>query len=90
MHTLINAECLDYLNGTSQAWVTCFCDPPDNIGLGYQTYRDRLPDEQYVDLLHGWLHLFVRKAKADDNRPVAERQPTLALAHGFGPVLFDS
>ena len=43
MHTLINADCLDYLNGNSQTWTTCFCDPPDNIGLGYQTYKDKLP-----------------------------------------------
>ena len=63
MHTLINADCLDYLNGNSQTWTTCFCDPPDNIGLGYQTYKDKLPDEQYVDLLSTWLHLFVYKAK---------------------------
>jgi hypothetical protein len=26
----------------------------------------------------------------DDNLPATERQPTLALAHGFGPMLFDS
>ena len=63
MHTLINADCLDFLNGNSQTWTTCFCDPPDNIGLGYQTYKDKLPDEQYVDLLSTWLHLFVYKAK---------------------------
>ena len=63
MHTLINADCLDYLNGNSQTWTTCFFDPPDNIGLGYQTYKDKLPDEQYVDLLSTWLHLFVYKAK---------------------------
>jgi len=63
MHTLINADCLDYLSGNSQTWATCFCDPPDNIGLGYQTYKDKLPDEQYVDLLSTWLHLLVYKAK---------------------------
>ena len=33
MHTLINADCLDYLNGNSQTWTTLFADPPDNIGL---------------------------------------------------------
>ena len=37
MHTLVNADCLDYLN-TSHQWTTLFADPPDNIGLGYQTY----------------------------------------------------
>ena len=63
MHTLINADCLDYLNGNRRQWTTLFADPPDNIGLGYQTYKDKLPDEQYVDLLSTWLHLFVYKAK---------------------------
>jgi len=61
-HLLINADCLDYLN-TSQQWTTLFADPPDNIGLGYQSYKDKLPDHQYVDLLETWLHLFVHKAK---------------------------
>ena len=63
MHTLINADCLDYLNGNRQTWTTIFADPPDNIGLGYRTYKDKLPDEQYVDLLETWLHLFVYRAK---------------------------
>ena len=63
MHTLINADCLDYLNGNPQTWTTIFADPPDNIGLGYETYKDKLPDHQYVDLLETWLHLFVHKAK---------------------------
>lgn len=62
MHQLINADCLDYLN-TSQQWMTLFADPPDNIGLGYQTYRDKLPDEKYIDLLDTWLRLFVYRAK---------------------------
>ena len=48
MHRLINADCLDYLNDTPLTWTTVFGDPPDNIGLGYQTYKDKLPDEQYV------------------------------------------
>jgi hypothetical protein len=62
-HILINANCLDYLNGTPQVFCTIFSDPPDNIGLGYQTYKDKLPDHQYVDLLETWLHLFIHKAK---------------------------
>ena len=62
MHTLVNADCLDYLN-TSQRWTTLFADPPDNIGLGYQSYKDKLPDEKYIDLLETWLHLFAHRAK---------------------------
>jgi len=62
-HRLINANCLDFLNGNRDYWTTIFADPPDNIGLGYKTYKDKLPDPLYVDLLSTWLHLFVYKAK---------------------------
>ena len=63
MHTLINANCLDYLQSGHQTWTTIFADPPDNIGLGYANYRDKLPDAEYVKLLSDWLHAFVYKAK---------------------------
>jgi hypothetical protein len=63
MHTLINADCLDCLRGNQQTWTSVFADPPDNIGLGYQTYKDKLHDEQYVDLLQRWLDCFIHKAR---------------------------
>jgi DNA modification methylase len=63
MHRLINADCLKYLKATEEWWSTCIADPPDNIGLGYDTYRDRHPDEEYVGLLYEWLNVFIRKAK---------------------------
>ena len=62
-HQLINTDCLDYLQGGEQTWTTIFADPPDNIGLGYQSYRDRLPDDQYVKLLRQWLSVFILRAK---------------------------
>jgi len=62
-HQLVNADCLDYLHGGEQTWTTIFADPPDNIGLGYQSYRDRLPDDEYVKLLRQWLSLFVLRAR---------------------------
>jgi site-specific DNA-methyltransferase (adenine-specific) len=62
MHRLINANCLDFLN-TSEVWTTIFADPPDNIGLGYNSYKDKLPDGEYVNLLTEWLHLFVYRSK---------------------------
>jgi len=62
-HTLINADCVDYLNGTPQTWTSICADPPDNIGLGYHSYKDKLPDDQYVGLLETWLLLFVHRAK---------------------------
>lgn len=63
MHRLINADCLSYLKDSNETWTTIFADPPDNIGLGYDSYEDRLPDEKYVQLLRDWLECFVWKAK---------------------------
>jgi hypothetical protein len=63
MHKLICDDCLSYLKDTDETWTTIFADPPDNIGLGYDTYKDRHPDEEYVGLLHDWLSVFIRKAK---------------------------
>jgi site-specific DNA-methyltransferase (adenine-specific) len=38
-------------------------DPPDNIGLGYDAYKDKLPDERYIKLLREWLATFIYRAK---------------------------
>jgi hypothetical protein len=40
----------------------CFLDPPDNIGLGYSTYKDEVPEAQYVAFLHRVLHLAMLKS----------------------------
>lgn len=62
MYTLINENCLDYCNNHHQKFVTCFCDPPDNIGLIYKSYQDKLSNEQYIELLDKWLHAFINIA----------------------------
>jgi hypothetical protein len=61
-HRLIHADCLDFLSNGTKHWATIFGDPPDNIGLGYKTSKDRLPDGEYVNLLSEWLHGFVNSA----------------------------
>ena len=63
MHRLIRADCLEYLKDSNETWTTIFADPPDNIGLGYDTYQDRQSDEVYVRLLHDWLNVFIRKPR---------------------------
>jgi len=63
MHTLINADCLNYLKNGEQTWTTIFADPPDGIGLNYNCYNDRTSPDEYVKLLRQWLSLFVLKAK---------------------------
>jgi len=39
-----------------------FADPPDNIGLGYNEFKDNQPDDAYVAWLGDCLRLFIRKA----------------------------
>ena len=39
-----------------------FADPPDNIDLDYNQYKDKLTDEEYVALLETWTKMFVDKA----------------------------
>ena len=62
MHQLIQGDCLDVLQSIDRV-TTLLADPPDNIGLRYNAYRDRCPDTDYIDLLRKWLHAFVEKAK---------------------------
>lgn len=33
-----------------------FIDPPDNIGLGYDTHKDRMPEEKYVEFLNDCIY----------------------------------
>jgi DNA modification methylase len=33
----------------------CFCDPPDNQGLKYDLYVDKIPTNDYVTKLRAWL-----------------------------------
>jgi len=63
MHTLINADCRKYLSESDKTWDTIFADPPDNIGLKYETYNDKLPDYEYKHQLRLWLTCFIRRAK---------------------------
>ena len=61
-YQLYNGDCLDVLQ-TLEPVATIMADPPDNIGLDYETYRDRQTEGDYVGLLRKWLNAFVLKAK---------------------------
>lgn len=63
-HTLINADCLDYLMRSAAMFSTIFADPPDNIGLKYSTHDDKLPEEEYTLLLKSWIEAFVHRANS--------------------------
>jgi site-specific DNA-methyltransferase (adenine-specific) len=61
-NTLINLDCMEWLPDMEEI-DTLFADPPDNQGLGYDSYNDKLSTEQYVGKLQEWLACFVAKAK---------------------------
>ena len=62
-HTLINTDCLDYLSRSNVGhWTTIFADPPDNIDTKYGSYKDKIHDDSYRNLLCEWLYLFVKIA----------------------------
>lgn len=67
-YRLYNADCLDEIRGIlspirGTMWDTIFADPPDNIGLKYNEYNDKLPEDEYVNLLRQWLYCFINSAR---------------------------
>ena len=63
-YQLFNMDCLHFFKvEDDRRWDTIFCDPPDNIGLKYDTYDDNLPESDYIDLLRKWLFLFTERSR---------------------------
>jgi len=63
MNRLYHGDCREVIPTLECLPVPCiFADPPDNIGLGYGEYADKLSDEEYFKLLERWLSLFVKTA----------------------------
>lgn len=61
-YKLYNDDCLKVLPTLPQ--VDCiFADPPDNIGLGYDTYDDKVRDDEYITFLSSVLTLSILRAK---------------------------
>lgn len=61
--TIIQGSCSTALSRYPQRHFDCiFADPPDNIGLGYDGYNDRLKREVYVKALAEWVEWFVSRA----------------------------
>lgn len=58
---LIQGDCLDVLN-SSRSYDMIFADPFDNIGLGYDEYEDKMPDEEYVRFLANCVWKFTSRA----------------------------
>ena len=62
-YQLINMDCLEWFPGVEFEIDTLFADPPDNLGLAYDSYKDKLTKDQYVGMLQQWLCMFVAKAR---------------------------
>lgn len=66
-HELCQGPCEYWLQSLKPSlMIDCiFADPPDNIGLDYGDggKGDRRDDAEYVEKLHEWVGLFVRRAK---------------------------
>lgn len=61
-HNLINGDCLEVLRSSKAKYTACFADPFDNIGLGYDHYDDRMPDDEYLKFLEDVLTQCLLKA----------------------------
>lgn len=61
MYKVIQGNCLEELSKLPHA--TClFADPPDNLGLAYANYRDKLKREEYKKFLLNCFNIFLTKA----------------------------
>lgn len=55
-YRILQRDCLDVLRDTeTHEYAMLFADPPDNIGLGYNHYIDKVPDDQYYAQFEQWL-----------------------------------
>lgn len=42
---------------------TCFCDPPDNLKLNYDSYKDNLSEIEYEQFLSDLIDICIKKSK---------------------------
>ena len=57
-HEVHNVDCVKFLREAfeqGKRWRMIFADPPDNIQLGYDHYKDKLSDEEYQTSMLKWL-----------------------------------
>lgn len=62
MNAVVNCSCTDLLAAKLPPVQSIFADPPDNLGLGYGTYKDKIPADQYYGWIESWLLASVRLA----------------------------
>jgi DNA modification methylase len=63
-HQLVCGDCIEYLDNSGEIYDTVFADPPDNIGLKYNSFKDRKSDHVYLDWIETCLDMFMRHSRA--------------------------
>lgn len=61
---IYNGNCVDILSrfgydNPRPDWSVIFADPPDGIGLGYNSYNDKMSKTKYCDLIDLWVNSFL-------------------------------
>jgi site-specific DNA-methyltransferase (adenine-specific) len=62
MYQLYHGDCLKIIPGMMGV-DAIFADPPDNIGLGYEGFDDKMTMEDYLHLMEEWLYCFVEHSR---------------------------
>jgi adenine-specific DNA-methyltransferase len=60
MYRIVNTGNIEFMRNAiaNNEWFDCvFGDPPDNIDLGYDEFIDVMPEYEYANRCHQWLHL---------------------------------
>lgn len=61
-HRLIHGDCLEVLHADHTGTACIFADPPDNLDLDYDGFKDKKSEEVYLNWLCECLHVFIKKA----------------------------
>lgn len=59
---IINCDCIEWLRECDR-YDMIFADPPDNLGLAYGAYNDKVPEAQYYDKLELLMWMAVKKCR---------------------------
>ena len=56
VNEIICGDCLEVMPKLPKAKMI-FADPPDNLGLKYDNYKDKIPYADYAEKLYSWLNI---------------------------------
>ena len=66
MNTVVNDDCIEVMNSLPEGSAhLVFADPPFNLHKKYETYKDNLPFEEYMEWTREWITAAIRILKDD-------------------------